>query len=216
MTTQVLSLGDHNRLVLSYVKHRGDAKSMRALVGTGSSMASTPQVGRFWIHQHRFTTPNTAQWHSAGMRCTVPVHKFETFLFCQENRSTTAAWFKKKVCWELLIDLWSKFLTDKILISKQYIENLGWGLFEWYNISSHSCEVNRKYVASCWASLQAYATEATLEPLVGDHHSWLPEAVLPYRKERLIFKSIQLAQRQSMVKRKGAKEKTWLSEFAPF
>lgn len=53
---------------------------LRALVGTGSSTASRPQVGRCWINQHWwFPTPNTAKWQV----CRYEIHRagaqIETF-----------------------------------------------------------------------------------------------------------------------------------------
>ena len=59
----------------------------------------------------------------------MPVHKLKHFFvilsFCQQNPSTTAAGFKKKVCLRI-VDRPLKQIPEnlKILISKHNIENL--------------------------------------------------------------------------------------------
>lgn len=128
MTTHVLSLGSYWA-----TWNLGDAKSLRALVGTGSSTASRPQVGRFWINQH---------WWKHTKHCTVEpcrreIHRagaqIETFLFCHfvnKIQVLPLLDLKKRVCLRL-VDRPLKQIPEenKILISKQYIQNLHWGAF---------------------------------------------------------------------------------------
>lgn len=116
------------------VKH-GGTQACVPLVGTGSP----PRLHGRKLEDVELTSTggfphqNTAKWHSAGTRFTVPVHKlkhFCHFVILSTKSKSYCCLIQTQVCLRIL-DRPLKQIPEnsKILISKQNIENLHWGAF---------------------------------------------------------------------------------------